>query len=351
MDLKEIRKQIDILDGKIIQNLNDRMELAILAKRFKTEIEDLEREKEIFDKISKRTKHLVQVELLKQIFFEIIGESKRLQKIEHKLIGFQGEHGAYSELAAHFWNEKYVGIPCKEFTDVFDGVASGWYDFGIVPVENTLGGVVGPVNDLLLQTDLFVVGAIEIPISHCLMIVSGADHREIRSVYSHSQALSQCKHFLLRNRLEPISYYDTAGAARMLAEKNLKGCAVIASKLAAELYNLEIIKENVEDLGINRTRFLILSREKFQGDGDKCSIIFSTEHKAGTLFNVLEIFAHAGINLTRIESIPGQLGEYSFFLDFIGSEHDKKVVEALKKVSKMTGSLRLIGCYKERNIS
>ncbi|MFA4838058.1 MAG: bifunctional chorismate mutase/prephenate dehydratase [Candidatus Neomarinimicrobiota bacterium] len=351
MELKEIRKQIDILDGKIIQNLNDRMEMAILAKRFKTEIEDPQREKEILDKISNRTKHLFQVELLKQIFSEIIGESKRLQKIDHKLIGFQGEHGAYSELAALFWNEKYVGIPCKEFTDVFDGVASGWYDFGIVPVENTLGGVVGPVNDLLLQTDLFVVGAIEMPVSHCLMIVPGADHREIRSVYSHSQALSQCKHFLARNKLEPISYYDTAGAARMLAEKNLKGYAVIASKLAAELYNLEIIKESVEDLSTNRTRFLILSREKFDGEGEKCSIIFSTEHKAGTLFNVLEIFAKAGINLTRIESIPGQLGEYSFFLDFVGSEHDEKVEAALKKVGEMTGSLRLIGCYKERKIA
>lgn len=351
MELKEIRKQIDILDGKIIQNLNDRMEMAILAKRFKTEIEDPQREKEILDKISNRTKHLFQVELLKQIFSEIIGESKRLQKIDHKLIGFQGEHGAYSELAALFWNEKYVGIPCKEFTDVFDGVASGWYDFGIVPVENTLGGVVGPVNDLLLQTDLFVVGAIEMPVSHCLMIVPGADHREIRSVYSHSQALSQCKHFLARNKLEPISYYDTAGAARMLAEKNLKGYAVIASKLAAELYNLEIIKESVEDLSTNRTRFLILSREKFDGEGEKCSIIFSTEHKAGTLFNVLEIFAEAGINLTRIESIPGQLGEYSFFLDFVGSEHDEKVEAALKKVGEMTGSLRLIGCYKERKIA
>lgn len=348
MNLKEIRKKIDVTDSRIIQLLNDRMELAILAKRFKTEVEEPQREKEIFVKIDRRTKHLFDVDLLKKLFTEVIGESKRLQRVDHKLIGFQGEHGAYSEIAAYYFNEKYVSIPCKEFIDVFNGVAAGWYDFGIVPVENTLGGVVGPVNDLLIQTNLFIIGAIEMTISHCLMIIPGSDYREIRGVYSQSQALSQCKQFLLRNKIEPISYYDTAGAARMLSEKNLEGYAVIAGKYAAELYNLEVIKENVEDLSTNRTRFLILSRQKYEGKGEKCSIIFSTEHKAGTLFGVLELFAKANINLTRIESIPGQTGQYSFFLDFIGSDRDEKVKSVLDQVSQMTSDLRILGCYNER---
>lgn len=348
MNLKEIRKKIDVTDSRIIQLLNDRMELAILAKRFKTEVEEPQREKEILVKIDRRTKHLFDVDLLKKLFTEIIGESKRLQRVDHKLIGFQGEHGAYSEIAAYYFNEKYVAIPCKEFLDVFNGVAAGWYDFGIVPVENTLGGVVGPVNDLLIQTNLFIIGAIEMTISHCLMIIPGSDYREIRGVYSHSQALSQCKQFLLRNKIEPISYYDTAGAARMLSEKNLEGYAVIAGKYSAELYNLEVIKENVEDLSTNRTRFLILSRQKYEGKGEKCSIIFSTEHKAGTLFGVLELFAKANINLTRIESIPGQTGQYSFFLDFIGSDRDEKVKSVLDQVSQMTSDLRILGCYNER---
>jgi prephenate dehydratase/chorismate mutase/prephenate dehydratase len=180
-------------------------------------------------------------------------------------------------------------------------------------------------------------------IHHNLMMLPGTDHREIREVYSHFQALSQCRRFLSRNNLTPVPYYDTAGAARMLTEKKPRGAACIAGRLAAELYNLEIIKDNVQDSDINRTRFLVLSREKHKGDGNRCSITFTTEHKSGTLFSVLEIFASAGINLTRIESIPTEPGSYSFFLDFDGSDRDPKIQAALEKAEKSTIGLKLLG--------
>jgi prephenate dehydratase/chorismate mutase/prephenate dehydratase len=136
----------------------------------------------------------------------------------------------------------------------------------------------------------------------------------------------------------------------MLMETRPKASAAIASKLAAGLYNLEILKENVEDLDRNLTRFIVLSRQNNPEDGDKCSIIFSTEHKAGTLFRVLEVFAKNNINLTRIESIPDEPGNYAFFLDFVGSNKDKNIIEALDEVKEITRSIRLMGCYKERKV-
>ncbi|RLB28020.1 MAG: bifunctional chorismate mutase/prephenate dehydratase [Deltaproteobacteria bacterium] len=350
MNLKEIRKNIDVLDSKILKLLNDRMEQVLMAKKFKSQIEDREREKEVLDRIRRNSTGLINAEFIEKIYIEIIKESKHLQRKDYKLIAFQGEHGAYGEAASREWNSGLIPMPCGEFAEVFEGVTSGLYDYGIVPVENTLGGVVGQVNELLIHTDLNVVGAVELPIHLCLLTLPGTDHREIRAVYSHPQALAQCRHFLARNKLDPVQYYDTAGAARMLVEERPKGSAAIASKLSAQLYDLEIMKEDIEDLDRNMTRFLVLSKEENREEGNKCSIIFSTEHKAGTLFRVLEVFARENINLTRIESIPDEPGNYAFFLDFMGSNKDESVVRALEEVEEITSNFKLMGCYKERKV-
>jgi len=350
MNLKEIRKNIDVLDSKILKLLNDRMEQVLMAKKFKSQIEDREREKKLLDRIRRNSTGLINAEFIERIYTEIIKESKHLQQKDYKLIAFQGEHGAYGEAALREWNSDLIPMPCGEFAEVFEGTTSGLYDYGIVPVENTLGGVVGQVNELLINTDLNVVGAVELPIHLCLLALPGTDHREIRAVYSHPQALAQCRHFLARNKLEPVQYYDTAGAAKMLAEERPKGSAAIASKLSAQLYDLEIIKENIEDLDRNMTRFLVLSKEENREEGNKCSIIFSTEHKAGTLFRVLEVFARENINLTRIESIPTEPGNYAFFLDFMGSNKHESVVKALGEAEEITSNLKLMGCYKERKV-
>ena len=350
MNLKTIRKNIDLLDSEILKLLKDRMEQVLLTKKFKSQIEDSQRENEVLERIRQNSTGIINADFIEKIYIEIIKESKNLQQNDWELIAFQGEHGAYGEVASRKWNSDFIPIPCREFADVFEGVKDGLYDFGIVPVENTLGGVVGPVNELLINSELNFVGAVELPIHLCLLALPETDHREIHAVYSHPQALAQCRRFLARNRLDPVQYHDTAGAAKMLMETRPKASAAIASKLSAELYNLEILKEDIEDLDRNLTRFIVLSREKNPEDGDKCSIIFSTEHKAGTLFRVLEVFAKKNINLTRIESIPDEPGNYAFFLDFAGSNKDKKVVEALDEVKEITRSFRLMGCYKERKV-
>lgn len=348
MKLDEIRHNIDLIDSKILKLLNDRFEQGLLAKRFKDKIEDPGREKEVLEKIRNNANALIESDFSEEIYKNILTQSKKLQAKDLVIIGFQGEHGAYSEEAVRRYNRDYVTIPCTTFNEVFEGVNSGMYDYGIVPVENTLGGVVGPVNELLINTDLQIIGAIDMPVHHCLLMVPGTDHRDIREVYSHSQALAQCRRFLSRNNLTPVPYYDTAGAARMIAEKQPRGCACIAGKLSAELYNLEILKENIEDLSSNRTRFLLLSKQPHEDGGTKCTITFTTEHKAGTLFSVLELFASSGINLTRIESIPNEPGDYSFFLDFDGSIKDPQIISTLEKAEKQTSGFKLLGCYNER---
>ena len=327
MSLNEIMKRIDLLDSRILRTLNDRMELALMAKKFKTSVEDTQREKELLERIRSNSTGLINAEFIEKVYIEIIKESKELQKGDRKLIAFRGEHGAYGEVASREWDSNLVPVQCNEYSDVFEGVKSGLYDFGIVPVENSLGGIVGEVNELLINTGLFVAGAVELPIYLCLLVLPGTDHREIRSVYSSSQSLTQCNNFLNRNNLTPVQHYDTAGAAKMLAEKTPKASAVIASNLAAEIYDLEIIKEDIDDFERNMRRYLILSREESKESGDKCTVKFSTAHRAGTLFSVLEVFAREEINLTRIGSIPTGKGNYAFFVDLLGSGTDEVVAK------------------------
>ena len=238
-------------------------------------------------------------------------------------------------------------IPCLEFIDVFRGVEDGYFDLGVVPVENSLEGAVTQVNDLLTTTDLKVIGEIKVTVSHCLLATEATDYREIRQVFSHPQALAQCRNFLMRNKLEPRPYYDTAGAAKMLARENPRAAAAIASSLCAELYDLEIIKAGIEDGPSNSTRFLLLAREPHPDNGDKTSIIFTVPHEAGRLYAVLKLFADAKVNLTRIASMPlrSDPGNYSFFLDFEGSDRHEKVAAVLKKMEDLTKWMKYLGSY------
>jgi prephenate dehydratase len=290
---------------------------------------------------------LIERPFIRQILETIISESKRLQEEDRKLVAFQGEHGAYGEVASRKLVPGGAFIPCMEFIDVFQGVEKGHLDLGVVPVENSLEGAVTQVNDLLTTTDLKVIGEIKVPVRHCLLATKDTDYREIRQVYSHPQALAQCRSFLIRNKLEPRPYYDTAGAAKMLARENPNAAAAIASKLSAALYDLAIIKEGIEDGPSNSTRFLLLSREPHPEVGDKTSIIFAVPHEAGRLYDALQLFAEAKINLTRIASMPlrSDPSNYSFFLDFEGSHQDEKVKAVLDKLDSLTMGMKFLGSY------
>jgi prephenate dehydratase/chorismate mutase/prephenate dehydratase len=350
MNLTQIRNRIDLIDSEILRLLNRRIEWALVEKKMKDKMVCHKKGKRAPVKTKVFSTALTHDGFMETIYGQILKESMKVQIKDLELMAFQGEHGAFGEVAAKIWKAELIPIPCREFSDVFEGVQSGIFDYGIVPVENSLGGAVEQVNRLLINTELNIVGSVALPIHLSLLSPPGANHREIHSVYSHPQALSQCRQFLARNELEPVPFSDTAGAAKMLSETAPKRAAAIASSLCAELYGLDIIKENVEDLDRNLTRFLVLSTGVNLEEGDKCSIVFCSEHKAGALFNVLKVFAGKDINLTRIESIPNEPGDYAFFLDFEGSNREPRVVEALREVEEMTASLRIMGCYTERKV-
>jgi len=352
MSLETIRREIDRLDYEILKLLSRRIELALRTKRFKSRICDSKRENQILERTKRYSGilNLIQPSFTEKLFREIIKETRKLQEKGKKLIGFQGEHGAFSEEAARIYDSDLAAIACFEFSDVFEGVEKGILDLGIVPVENSLGGAVARVNELLIKTSLKVIACIKLRINHCLLTLPEYDFREIRVVYSHPQALSQCRDFLKQKRLEARPFYDTAGAAKMLAEKRPEMAAAVAGRLAAELYNLKILKQSIEDNSSNYTRFFVIAKEEIIKHGDKCSIVFSTSHRAGTLFSVLKIFAEAGINLTRIESLPCREdpGQYVFFLDFQCRNKSTSIDCILQEVKQKTEMFKYLGCYKEK---
>ncbi|MFZ0134731.1 MAG: prephenate dehydratase [Desulfobacterales bacterium] len=346
MKLEEIRRKIDKIDRELLVLLQERMGLALRSNKFKKSVSDPQREADVLTRAERLNLDLVERSFTRQLLKTIIEESKRLQEEDRKLVAFQGEHGAYGEVAARRLVPGAAFIPCLEFNDVFRGVEEGYLDFGVVPVENSLEGAVTPVNDLLTTTTLKVIGEAKVVVKHCLLATEAIDLRQVRLVYSHPQALAQCRNFLLRNKLEARPFYDTAGAAKMLARENPRAAAAIASALCAELYDLEIIDEGIEDGPANTTRFLLLSRAA-GGGGDKTSVIFATPHEAGRLYAALRLFAESRINLTRIASMPlrSDPGNYSFFLDFIGSDTDEKVAAVLRQLEKLTISLKILGSY------
>ena len=221
--------------------------------------------------------------------------------------------------------------------------------YSVLPVENSLEGSVGESYDLLLSTNLFVVGEIYYRVKHCLI---GFDKLEnIDTVYSHPQALGQCRKFIQKYRITPIPAYDTAGSVKIIKELNKRNIASIASKRASDIYGVPTILEGIEDNTNNYTRFLVLSKTK-ASDGDKTSIIFSVRHEAGSLFNILREFNDYKINLTKIESRPNRNTpwEYNFYVDFDGNQNDQKISELLEKISKQCLFLKVLGTYRKAKL-
>ena len=263
-------------------------------------------------------------------------------------VAFQGEHGAYSEQAAmtHFQNAHTM--PTRTIRAVFKSVEVGQSNFGMVPAENSLEGSVNQTYDMLLESPLKIRGETKIRVTHCLVAEPGTAISDLRIVYSHPQALAQCANFLDTLRIEAIPAYDTAGSARMIAEKKLKGAAAIASERAAELYGLVILQRNIEDLSGNFTRFFMIGKEDMPRTGnDKTSIVFGTEHAPGSLHKALSEIADRQINLTKIESRPTRTTpwEYHFFIDFHGHRTDKVCAEALEAIRDSTTFLKILGSY------
>ncbi len=265
------------------------------------------------------------------------------------VVAFQGEHGAFSEEAirSHFGTE-VLTLPCRAFEDIFAAVEDGRADFGALPVENSVAGSINKAYDLLLDHDLKVWGEILLRVRHNLLALPGTTLDQITTVRSHPQALAQCERFINRHGWQAVPWYDTAGSAKELAAAPTPGVAVIASRLAAEIYGLEVLVPGIEDLEFNYTRFFIIGRgEPPKAERAKTSLVFATAHVPGALVACLNEFATRGINLTKLESRPrrNRPWHYVFYLDCEGHWQDSPCREALVGLLARAAFVKLLGSY------
>ena len=273
------------------------------------------------------------------------------------VVAFQGERGAFSELAVRrSFDENAKVLPCHSFKDTFDAVSSGKAKYGVLPVENTLGGTIFDTLDLLnIHPELTVVGEQQIRVIHNLIVNPGTRIEDIKKVYSHPQGLAQCKEFLQRELpwAEAIPFFDTAGAVSFVKEQNDNSLAAIAGAPAAVYNGMEILRQGIETNPSNYTRFYVITREenselyKGSAPSDKAALSFSVSDEPGSLMKVLEILYHNNLNMQKLESrpIPGKPWEYNFFVEvrILDPEDFRR---ATGEVRKTAASFRVLGTFK-----
>jgi chorismate mutase/prephenate dehydratase len=264
-------------------------------------------------------------------------------------VAFQGERGAFSEDAgAKLFGKNVDFLPCIRLKEVFELVSQDKVEFGVVPVENSQAGSINETYDLLLAYPLNIFAEVILKVSHCLMALPGEKLADITTIYSHPQALAQCDEFLSKLNVEIMPSYDTAGSAKMIKDKNLKNCAAIASKRAADIYGLDILAPEIETNVNNYTKFVAISKQKAKpAQKNKTSLVFAAEHKPGSLYRILGIFATRNINLTKLESRPSRTKpwEYVFYADFEGHLGGKVYQEAVTELQRETTFIKILGSY------
>jgi prephenate dehydratase len=266
-------------------------------------------------------------------------------------IAFQGEPGANSHIAIVEAYPDATPLPCATFEDALAAIASGEADLGMIPIENSVAGRVADIHHLLPQSGLYIIGEWFLPIRHQLMAPRGATLEGIRTVESHVHALGQCRRIIRRLGVKPIVAGDTAGSARVVAERGDKSCAAIASRLAAEIYGLDVLAEDIEDETHNTTRFVILSRnEKWaaQGSGPLVTtFVFRVRNLPAALYKALGGFATNGVNMTKLESymVEGNFFATQFYADVDGHPDDRSLAFALEELKFFSKELRIVGVY------
>jgi prephenate dehydratase len=265
-------------------------------------------------------------------------------------IAYQGEPGAFSEAASRQIAAGGQMVPCKSFEDVFAVVNTNGADFGVLPIENSIGGSIHRNFDLLLEHDLPIVGELEVPVVHHLLALPGRTLEQVRRIYSHPQALAQCDRFLRTlTGVEITATYDTAGSAKMIATERLEDSAAIASARAGEVFGLVPLKSSIQDYQNNTTRFLVIGKRPLSNaTPDKTTIVFTLTNEPGALFKAVSVFALRGIDLTKLESrpIPDRKWEYLFYVDVAAASADLACARALAHLAEFAPMLRVLGSYR-----
>ncbi|HUS45451.1 MAG TPA: prephenate dehydratase [Phycisphaerae bacterium] len=354
MSVEDLRKRIDEVDARLVALMNERARLAVEIGRLKREAGNQaayapEREREVLERIATAGKDGPLTETtLQAIWKELMSGSLALEM--PLKVAYLGPEGSFSHLAAlEKFGHSVELVAVRDIASVFDEVARGKTDHGIVPYENTTGGAVRDTMEcfLVIHGPVKICAEMALPV-HQNLLSNTEGLAGIKKVYSKPQVFDQCRGWLNQNlpHADQVAVGSTTEAAMLAAR--IDGTAAVASALAAELYGLKILGPAIEDNPQNQTRFLVLGRESPQPTGcDKTCLLFSTAHKAGALVEVLGVFRRYGVNMTKIEShpSPAKSWEYYFFVDIEGHKDDESVRQALEEARAHTRQLEILGSF------
>ena len=266
-------------------------------------------------------------------------------------IAFQGELGANSHLAISEAYPDAEPLPCATFEDALAAISSGEAALGMIPIENSVAGRVADIHHLLPASGLYIVAEWFLPIRHQLMAVKGVTLKDIKTVESHVHALGQCRRIIRKLGIKPVVAGDTAGSARDIAQRGDRTCAAIASRLAAEIYGLDILAEDIEDEAHNTTRFVVLAREEKWAPQDSgplvTTFVFNVRNVPAALYKAMGGFATNGVNMTKLESymVDGNFFATQFYADVDGHPHDRGLAFAIEELKFFSKEFRIIGVY------
>lgn len=374
--MQELRKKIDEIDDKILPLFVERMEIskkvALEKKKIKKNITDNKREEEIVERLSK--KYPDQKSNIKNLYQTIFNLSKSAQRMEIEDTSFekyllekclnedgklptkakiavQGTEASYGDITAHQIFQKGEITYFDSFEKIFKAVDEEECEYGVLPIENSNYGSVNEVYDLMAKNNFYIACDYKLEINHCLLAKKGTKFEDIKEVISHEQALGQCSEFFRKNpHIKKTSFINTALAAKYVKESQRNDLAALASKSSAELLDLDILEEKVQDNQFNFTRFIVISKQmKIYKNANKISIILEIDHKPGALYELIGKFASLDLNLTKIESRPisGRDFEFIFYFDFEGSVFDVEVRKLLAELENSKRYFSFLGNYLE----
>lgn len=373
-ELSVIRENLDRIDKEIVHLYQERMELCKDVAEYKIAngkmVLDKEREQQKINTVKNMANNSFNEKGIQELFEQIMSMSRKLQyqilaekgqslrlpfqPVKELTDGttrvvFQGAKGAYSQIAMeNFFGKEVDNFHVDTFRQAMCALEEGSADYAVLPIENSTAGIVSEIYDLLVEFENYIVGEEIVSIEHCLLGIEGSSLDDIDTVYSHPQSLMQSAGFLQGYQWQQISLLNNAFAAQKVKEEGKKNQAAIASKRAAELYGLEIIREGVNHAENNCTRFIVVTNRKiFLEQAGKISLCFEIPHRSGSLYHILSHFIYNNLNMTKIESrpIPERSFEYRFFIDFDGNLKDSAVKNALRGLREETANMKILGNY------
>ncbi len=377
-ELQDLRREIDAIDRELVELFRRRMDVTARVGAYKRSrgvpVLDQERERQVLQNKGELAGEALRPAVI-TLYQTIMALSRRQQRdlmgqgadnpgvlrwreaqlnarspVAAPRVVYQGEPGAYSEQAAlDLFGERAGTAGLEQFEDCFLALREGRADYAVLPIENSSTGAIRQIYDLLTQYECYVVGETAVKVEHCLMALPGADLDSITHVYSHEQGLFQCERYLNAHPdWKQVPQADTAGSAKMVADSGDLTRAAICSARAAQLYGLNILARGINHNAHNTTRFVVVSPKlELRPGADKISTLFVLPHQAGSLHEVLTVFAVHGLNMVKLESrpLPGRSWQYMFFLEFTGAPGDPAVGDALHELAQTTGEFRVLGWF------